>query len=163
MSQTLSPRKASRCLTNKETPHYLSSPHRLLLMNQSQASTVTYFVLLGFPGPWKIQITLFSLILLVYMITLTGNMAIICAVRWNHQLHTPMYMFLANFSFLEIWYVNCTVPNMLVNFLSKTKIVSFSGCFTQFYFFFSLGTTECFFLCAMAYNRYLAICCPLAS
>ncbi|XP_057642389.1 olfactory receptor 11H7-like [Chionomys nivalis] len=130
-------------------------------MNQSQASTVTYFVLLGFPGPWKIQITLFSLILLVYMITLTGNMAIICAVRWNHQLHTPMYMFLANFSFLEIWYVNCTVPNMLVNFLSKTKIMSFSGCFSQFYFFFSLGTTECFFLCAMAYDRYLAICYPL--
>ncbi|XP_038173622.1 olfactory receptor 11H7-like [Arvicola amphibius] len=130
-------------------------------MNQSQASTVTYFVLLGFPGPWKIQITLFSLILLVYMITLTGNMAIICAVRWNHQLHTPMYVFLANFSFLEIWYVNSTVPNMLVNFLSKTKIMSFSGCFTQFYFFFSLGTTECFFLCAMAYDRYLAICYPL--
>ncbi|KAL6032479.1 hypothetical protein STEG23_021757 [Scotinomys teguina] len=133
----------------------------LVIMNKSQASTVTYFVLLGFPGPWKIQISLFSLILLVYMITLTGNMAIICAVKWNHKLHTPMYMFLANFSFLEIWYVTCTVPNMLVNFLSKTKIMSFSGCFTQFYFFFSLGTTECFFLCAMAYDRYLAICYPL--
>ncbi|XP_005087541.1 LOW QUALITY PROTEIN: olfactory receptor 11H7-like [Mesocricetus auratus] len=130
-------------------------------MNKTQVSTVTYFVLLGFPGPWKIQITLFSLILLVYSMTLTGNMAIICAVRWNHQLHTPMYMFLANFSFLEIWYVTCTVPNMLVHFLSESKIISFPGCFTQFYFFFSLGITECFFLCAMAYNRYLAICFPL--
>nr|XP_021494721.1 olfactory receptor 11H7-like [Meriones unguiculatus] len=130
-------------------------------MNKSQVSTVTYFVLLGFPGPWNIQITLFSLILLVYVITLTGNMAIICAVRWNQQLHIPMYMFLANFSFLEIWYVTCTVPNMLVNFLSKTKTMPFSGCFAQFYFFFSLGTTECFLLCAMAYDRYLAICFPL--
>ncbi|XP_046930543.1 olfactory receptor 11H7 [Lynx rufus] len=130
-------------------------------MNKSGISTVTQFVLLGFPGPWKIQIILFSMVLLVYILTLTGNMAIICAVRWDHRLHTPMYVLLANFSFLEIWYVTCTVPNMLVNFLSKTKTISFSGCFTQFYFFFSLGTTECFFLCVMAYDRYLAICCPL--
>ncbi|XP_031791583.1 olfactory receptor 11H7 [Piliocolobus tephrosceles] len=130
-------------------------------MNNSQISTVTQFVLLGFPGPWKIRIIFFSTILLVYILTLTGNMAIICAVRWDHRLHTPMYMLLANFSFLEIWYVTCTVPNMLVNFFSKTKTISFSGCFTQFYFFFSLGTTECFFLCVMAYDRYLAICHPL--
>ncbi|NP_001378558.1 olfactory receptor 11H7 [Equus przewalskii] len=130
-------------------------------MNNSRISTATQFVLLGFPGPWKMQIILFLMILLVYILTLTGNMAIICAVRWEHRLHTPMYMLLANFSFLEIWYVTCTVPNMLVNFLSKTKTISFSGCFTQFYFFFSLGTTECFFLCVMAYDRYLAICRPL--
>ena len=130
-------------------------------MNKSGISTVTQFVLLGFPGPWKMQIIFFSLILLIYILTVTGNIAIICAVRWDHRLHTPMYVFLANFSFLEIWYVTCTVPNMLVNFLSKTKAISFSGCFTQFYFFFSLGTTECFFLCVMAYDRYLAICRPL--
>ncbi|XP_041594891.1 olfactory receptor 11H7 [Vulpes lagopus] len=129
-------------------------------MNKSEISTVTQFVLLGFPGPWKIQIMLFSMILLVYILTLTGNTAIICAVRWDHRLHTPMYVLLANFSFLEIWYVTCTIPNMLVNLLSKTKTISFSGCFAQFYFFFSLGTTECFFLCVMAYDRYLAICHP---
>ncbi|XP_004644093.1 olfactory receptor 11H7-like [Octodon degus] len=130
-------------------------------MNKSGISTVTHFVLLGFPGPWKIQVILFSVILLVYTLTLTGNMAIICAVRWDHRLHTPMYMLLANFSFLEIWYVTCTVPNMLGNFLSKTKTISYAGCFTQFYFFFSLGTTECFCLSLMAYDRYLAICHPL--
>lgn len=117
--------------------------------------------MLGFPGPWKMQTILFFIIFLIYILTVTGNMAIICAVRWDHRLHTPMYMLLANFSFLEIWYVTCTVPNMLVSFLSKTKTISFSGCFTQFYFFFSLGTTECFFLCVMAYDRYLAICRPL--
>ncbi|XP_005412098.1 PREDICTED: olfactory receptor 11H7-like [Chinchilla lanigera] len=130
-------------------------------MNKSGLSTVTHFVLLGFPGPWNIQIVLFSMILLVYMLTLTGNMAIICAVRWDYRLRTPMYMLLANFSFLEIWYVTCTVPNMLVNVLSKTKTISFAGCFTQSYFFFSLGTTECFCLSVMAYDRYLAICHPL--
>ncbi|KAM5339924.1 olfactory receptor 11H7 [Glossophaga mutica] len=130
-------------------------------MNTSGVSTVTQFVLLGFPGPWKTQIILFSMILFIYILTLTGNTTIICAVKWDNRLHTPMYMLLANFSFLEIWYVTCTVPNMLVNFFSKTKTISFSGCFIQFYFFFSLGTTECFFLCVMAYDRYLAICHPL--
>ncbi|XP_049624604.1 olfactory receptor 11H7-like [Suncus etruscus] len=130
-------------------------------MNKSGESTVTQFILLGFPGTWKMQITLFSIIFSVYILTLTGNIAIISAVRCDHRLHTPMYMLLANFSFLEIWYVTCTVPNMLFNFLSETKTISFSGCFTQFYFFFSLGTTECLFLCVMAYDRYLAICHPL--
>ncbi|EPQ01889.1 Olfactory receptor 11H6 [Myotis brandtii] len=72
-----------------------------------------------------------------------------------------MYILLANFSFLEIWYVTSTVPNMLANFLSETSTISFSGCFLQFYFFFSMGTTETFFLSAMAFDRYLAICRPL--
>ncbi|XP_013012750.2 olfactory receptor 11H7-like [Cavia porcellus] len=130
-------------------------------MNKSGISTVTHFVLLGFAGPWNVQIILFSIILFVYTLTLTGNMAIICAVRWDRRLHTPMYVLLANFSFLEIWYVTCTVPNMLGNFLSQTKTISFTGCFIQFYFFFSLGTTESIFLSVMAYDRYLAICHPL--
>ncbi|XP_040825138.1 olfactory receptor 11H4 [Ochotona curzoniae] len=72
-----------------------------------------------------------------------------------------MYFLLGNFAFLEIWYVSSTVPNMLANILSETKAISFSRCFLQFYFFFSLGTTECLFLAVMAYDRYLAICRPL--
>jgi olfactory receptor len=72
-----------------------------------------------------------------------------------------MYILLANFSFLEIWYITSTVPNMLANFLSHTKVISFSGCFLQFYFFFSLGSTECFFLSVMAFDWYLAICRPI--
>uniref|UniRef100_G1PIN6 Olfactory receptor n=1 Tax=Myotis lucifugus TaxID=59463 RepID=G1PIN6_MYOLU len=115
-------------------------------MNRSATHLVTEFVLLGFPGCWEIQIFLFSLFLVIYVLTLLGNGAIICAVRWDPRLHTPMYF---------------TVPNMLTNILSKTKAISFSGCFLQFYFFFSLGTTECLFLAIMAYDRYLAICHPL--
>ncbi|XP_047593987.1 olfactory receptor 11H4 [Lutra lutra] len=132
-------------------------------MNWSAAHIhiVTEFVLLGFPGCLEIQIFLFLLFLLVYVLTLLGNGTIICAVRWDPRLHTPMYFLLGNFAFLEIWYASSTVPNMLVNILSKTKAISFSGCFLQFYFFFSLGTTECLFLAVMAYDRYLAICHPL--
>ncbi|XP_027698961.1 olfactory receptor 11H6-like [Vombatus ursinus] len=129
--------------------------------NGSITYTVTEFVLLGFSGHQKMQNLFFFLILVVYILTLLGNGAIVCAVKCDKQLHTPMYILLGNFAFLEIWYVSSTIPNMLANFLSETKTISFSGCFFQFYFFFSLGTTECFFLSVMAYDRYLAICRPL--
>ncbi|MBZ3876412.1 Olfactory receptor 11H6 [Sciurus carolinensis] len=72
-----------------------------------------------------------------------------------------MYIPLANFPFLEICYINSTVPSMLANFRSESSTISFSGCFLQFYFFFSMGTTETFFLSVMAFDRYLAICKPL--
>ncbi|XP_029808069.1 olfactory receptor 11G2-like [Suricata suricatta] len=90
-----------------------------------------------------------------------GNAAIVCAVRWDQRLHTPMYIFLGNFSLLEICYVTTTVPNMLANFLSTSKSISFVNCFAQFYFFFSFGCDEGLFLCIMAFDRYLAICRPL--
>ncbi|XP_059130477.1 olfactory receptor 11G2-like [Peromyscus eremicus] len=131
------------------------------LSSTSNSSTITGFILLGFPCSREEQILLFVLFFIVYLLTLMGNASIICAVRWDQRLHTPMYLLLANFSFLEIWYVTSTVPNMLANFLSDTKVISFSGCFLQFYFFFSLGSTECFFLAVMAFDRYLAICRPL--
>ncbi|KAM6181677.1 olfactory receptor 11G2-like [Erethizon dorsatum] len=127
----------------------------------SNSSTITGFVLLGFPCPREGQILLFVLFTAVYLLTLMGNASIICAVRSDQRLHTPMYILLANFSFLEICYVTSTVPNMLANFLSDTKVISFSGCFLQFYFFFSLGSTECLFLAVMAFDRCLAICRPL--
>ncbi|XP_034354582.1 olfactory receptor 11G2-like [Arvicanthis niloticus] len=127
----------------------------------SNSSTITGFILLGFPYPREGQILLFVLFFIVYLLILMGNASIICAVYCDQRLHTPMYFLLANFSFLEIWYVTSTVPNMLANFLSDTKVISFSGCFLQFYFFFSFGSTECFFLAVMAFDRYLAICRPL--
>ncbi|XP_007538083.1 olfactory receptor 11G2-like [Erinaceus europaeus] len=130
-------------------------------MKTSNFSSITGFILLGFPCPKEGQSLLFLLFAFVYLLTLMGNGSIICAVYWDQRLHTPMYILLANFSFLEIWYVTSTVPNMLANFLSDTKVISFSGCFLQFYFFFSLGSTECFFLAIMAFDRYLAICRPL--
>uniref|UniRef100_G3U1U8 Olfactory receptor n=1 Tax=Loxodonta africana TaxID=9785 RepID=G3U1U8_LOXAF len=130
-------------------------------MNNSVKSTVTEFVLLGFPGGQEMQISLFSLFFGVYILTMMGNGTIVCAVRWDQRLHTPMYILLGNFAFLEIWYITSTVPSMLANFFSETKTISFAGCFLQFYFFTSLATTETYLLCVMAYDRYLAICHPL--
>ncbi|KAM6202581.1 olfactory receptor 11H4-like [Rhynchocyon petersi] len=130
-------------------------------MNSSMTSTVTEFILLGFSGGQEMQMFLFTLFLGVYLFTTLGNGTIVCAVRWDQRLHTPMYILLENFAFLEIWYITSTVPNMLANFLSEANIISFAGCFLQFYFFTSLGTTEAYLLCIMAYDRYLAICHPL--
>ncbi|XP_039725824.1 olfactory receptor 11H6-like [Pteropus medius] len=145
------------------TIHSLIASVSLTALGSQNTTThfVTEFVLLGFPGPREMQNFFFSLILVVYLLTLLGNGAIVCAVKWDRQLHTPMYLFLGNFAFLEMWYVSTTIPNMLANILSDTKTISFTGCFLQFYFFFSLGTAECFFLSVMAYDRYLAICRPL--
>ncbi|XP_032197658.1 olfactory receptor 11H6-like [Mustela erminea] len=125
------------------------------------SSSVSEFILLGFSYTCEIQVFLFSIFSGTYILTLTGNLCIICAVRWNHRLQTPMYILLANFSFLEIWFITSIVPNMLANLLSETSTISFYGCFLQSYFFFSMGATETFFLSAMAFDRYLAICRPL--
>ncbi|XP_022377332.1 olfactory receptor 11H6-like [Enhydra lutris kenyoni] len=130
-------------------------------VENNHSDPVSEFILLGFPCSWEIQILLFSFFFAIYVLTLTGNLCIISAVWWDNHLHTPMYILLANFSFLEIWYVTSTVPSMLANLLSETSTISFYGCFLQFYFFFSMGTTETFFLSAMAFDRYLAICRPL--
>ncbi|XP_007949303.2 olfactory receptor 11H6-like [Orycteropus afer afer] len=130
-------------------------------MNVSGANTVTEFILLSFPCSREVRVFLFMLFSVTYVLTLMGNGAIVCAVSLDHRLHTPMYILLANFSFLEICYINTTMPNMLGNFLSETKTLSFTACFLQFYFFFSLGITETFLLPLMAFDRYLAICRPL--
>uniref|UniRef100_A0A8C0ZNU0 Olfactory receptor n=1 Tax=Castor canadensis TaxID=51338 RepID=A0A8C0ZNU0_CASCN len=132
-----------------------------LFVSDHSTSTVTEFVLLSFPCSREVQIFLFMLFSVAYILTLMGNRAIVCAVKLDHRLHTPMYLLLANFSFLEICYINTTVPNMLGNFLSETKTISFTSCFIQFYFFFSFGITETFLLPLMAFDRYLAICQPL--
>ena len=130
-------------------------------MNVSGVNTVTEFILLSFPCSGEVQVLLFVLFSVSYILTLMGNGAIVFAVKLDHRLHTPMYTLLANFSFLEMCYINTTVPNMLRNFLSETKTISFTACFLQFYFFFSMGTTETFLLPLMAFDRYLAICRPL--
>ncbi|XP_060639238.2 olfactory receptor 6F1-like [Anolis sagrei] len=122
---------------------------------------VTEFILLGFPGPQSLQMSNFMLFLIMYLLILLGNMAIILLVITNCCLHTPMYFFLCNLSFLEIWYTTASIPKILAIFLGKSRSISFTACVTQMYFIFSLGSTEHFMLSAMAYDRYLAISSPL--
>lgn len=124
-------------------------------------SQLVQFRILGFPGPLSLQYLFFSLLLITYLITLLSNSAIITITLIERRLHTPMYYYLRNLSFLEICYVSVTVPKILSTITSHGRSISLYGCMTQMFFFFALGSTECFLFSLMAYDRYLAICQPL--
>ncbi|XP_068129327.1 olfactory receptor 10G7-like [Hyperolius riggenbachi] len=124
-------------------------------------SLVTEFILIGLPHHEKMKIPLFLFFLCIYLCTLLGNVALILAVQGDPRLHRPMYLFLLNLSFLDIWLSTVTLPKMLTNFLNSTGTISFQGCIAQLYFFHFFGSTECFLYTVMAYDRFLAICRPL--
>ncbi|XP_074783276.1 LOW QUALITY PROTEIN: olfactory receptor 6F1-like, partial [Athene noctua] len=114
-----------------------------------------------FPGHQYLKMSLFVLFFIMYILALLGNFSIMVLVRSHPQLHTPMYFFLCNLSFLEIWYTTACVPKALAVLLGGDPTISFDHCLLQMYFVFSLGCTEYFLLAAMAYHRCLAICFPL--
>ncbi|KAG9465344.1 hypothetical protein GDO78_018481 [Eleutherodactylus coqui] len=97
----------------------------------------------------------------IYALTITGNLIIIAIIKQESHLHKPMYFFLANLSFLEIFCTSTITPKALRNLLQESKSISFVGCFTQMFFFVALGGSECVLLTVMAYDRYIAICQPL--
>ncbi|XP_028359897.1 olfactory receptor 1052-like [Phyllostomus discolor] len=122
---------------------------------------VKEFLLVGLTENPNLQIPLFLLFTLIYFMTLVGNWGMIALIRVNAQLHTPMYFFLSNLSFCDICYSTVFTPKMLVNFLSKHKSSTFSGCVLQSFFFAVYVTTEAILLSMMAYDRYVAIANPL--
>ncbi|XP_037698041.1 olfactory receptor 11A1 [Choloepus didactylus] len=122
--------------------------------------TITEFVLLGFYNIPELHLLFFIVFTVIYASIIIGNMLIIVAVISSQRLHTPMYFFLGNLSFLEILYTSTVMPKMLEGFLQEAAI-SVAGCLFQFFTFGSLATAECFLLAVMAYDRYLAICFPL--
>ncbi|XP_035572348.2 olfactory receptor 9S13-like [Canis lupus baileyi] len=119
------------------------------------------FVLEGFGGGLETQALLFTLFLALYMVTLLGNILMIIIITLDARLHSPMYFFLKNLSFVDLCYSSVIAPNALANFFSSSKVITFAGCATQFFFISLLATTECFFLGVMAYDRFMAICSPL--
>ncbi|XP_059587687.1 olfactory receptor 6F1-like [Alligator mississippiensis] len=124
-------------------------------------SSVQEFILLGFPGTWYFRFSLSVVFSVMYALTVTGNASIIALVWTTACLHTPMYYFLCNLSFLEIWYTTTCVPKAVGVLLGNSQTISFTVCILQLFLIFSLGSTECFLLAVMAYDRYLAICHPL--
>ncbi|XP_004585540.2 olfactory receptor 5AN6 [Ochotona princeps] len=131
------------------------------ITGKKNSTTVTRFILLGFSEFPKLTFVLFSAFLGIYLMTVSWNVSLITLIRMDSHLHTPMYFFLSNLSFLDISYISTTVPKMLADFLQKHKFISFMGCTLQYFFFSGLGLTECCLLAAMAYDRYVAICSPL--
>ncbi|XP_075045762.1 olfactory receptor 1G1-like [Mixophyes fleayi] len=133
----------------------------MVRLKMGNDSTVTEFILLGFPDVLSIQVTLFCTFFMFYALTFIGNVIIIVVTSAGTELRTPMYFFLSNLSFLEILYTSVTTPKMLLNFLLKNSSISFTACLAQMYFFIALGSIECTLLAVMAFDRYVAICNPL--
>ncbi|XP_029441694.1 olfactory receptor 1019-like [Rhinatrema bivittatum] len=130
-------------------------------MEQMNETTVKEFLLLGLTEHKELRVPLFVMFLAMYLMNLLGNGTMISVIGGNSQLHTPMYFFLCNLSFVDMCFTSVTVPKMLSNLISNKKTIPFSQCITQLYFFIVFAGSECILLSVMAYDRYVAICNPL--
>ncbi|CAI9168691.1 unnamed protein product [Rangifer tarandus platyrhynchus] len=119
------------------------------------------FILLGFADhPW-LQLPLFIILLITYPMAMMGNIAIILVSKLDPRLHSPMYFFLTNLSFLDMCYTTSIVPQMLFNLGTSKKTISYMGCAVQLYFFHMMAGAESLLLAVMSFDRYVAICKPL--
>ncbi|XP_050791782.1 olfactory receptor 5V1-like [Gopherus flavomarginatus] len=135
--------------------------HLIEKAEEDNQTIITEFILLGFGNLPELQLLLFLVFLVIYIVTMSGNIFIFALVVADQHLHTPMYYFLGNLSCLETCYISTILPRVLVSLLTGDRTISVSGCFAQFYCFVCFITTECYLLAAMSYDRYLAICKPL--
>ena len=128
---------------------------------EENMTQISAFILLGFGNLHGVQYLLFGVFLVIYVLTLLGNIVILTVVLADLSLHSPMYFFLGHFFFLEIGYTTTIEPMMLRTLLSDHVPISFPDCACQFYFFAALVATECFLLAVMSYDHFIAICNPL--
>ncbi|XP_057353018.1 olfactory receptor 5H2-like [Manis pentadactyla] len=130
-------------------------------MDTENATLLTEIVLTGLIYQPEWQIPLFLLFLVIYLITVVGNIGLVTLIWNDSRLHIPMYLFLGCLAFVDTSLSSTVTPKMLVSFFTKSKMISFSECLVQFFSFVVTATTECFLLASMAYDRYVAICNPL--
>ncbi|XP_024425352.2 olfactory receptor 2D3 [Desmodus rotundus] len=130
-------------------------------MGEENQTFVAEFIFLGLSRDLQTQILLFILFLIIYLLTVLGNLLIIILTFMDSRLHTPMYLFLRNLSFADLCFSTSIVPQVLVHFLVNRKTISFGGCVAQIFVFLLVGCTECALLAVMFYDRYVAVCKPL--
>uniref|UniRef100_G3SNC7 Olfactory receptor n=2 Tax=Loxodonta africana TaxID=9785 RepID=G3SNC7_LOXAF len=130
-------------------------------MVEENCTVVTEFILQGLSDIPELRVFLFLFFLLIYGITVVGNLGMIALIQVSSQLHTPMYFFLSHLSFVDFCYSTIIVPKTLANIINKDKAISFLECMVQFYLFCAYGLTEVNLLAVMAYDRFVAICSPL--
>ncbi|XP_044536807.1 olfactory receptor 1038-like [Gracilinanus agilis] len=130
-------------------------------MAKGNHSEVTEFILLGLTTRPELQVVLFIIFLIIYSVSVVGNLSLILLIQVSAHLHTPMYFFLSHLAFVDFCLTSAITPNMLVNFVQETNVISFHACAIQVYCFISLVNMEIFLLAAMAYDRYVAIGNPL--
>ncbi|XP_011854131.1 PREDICTED: olfactory receptor 5AL1-like [Mandrillus leucophaeus] len=130
-------------------------------MAKGNHSSVTEFILLGLTDNPELQVILFGVFLLIYLVTVMGNLGLIVLIQISPQLHTPMYFFLSHLAFVDFYGTSAITPNTLVNSLREIKSMSFYACATQVCCFITFSVWELLLLSVMAYDRYVAICNPL--
>lgn len=130
-------------------------------MGREDQTWMSEFILLGLSSCWETQVSLFVLFLAMYLMTVLRNFLIILLIRLDSRLNTPMYVFLSILSFVDICYINSTVPQMLIHFLSAQKSIPFYSCVLQLFISLAMSSPELFLLEAMAYDRCVAVCRPL--
>ncbi|XP_004429498.1 PREDICTED: olfactory receptor 8S1-like [Ceratotherium simum simum] len=124
-------------------------------------STITEFILIGLSDNPLIEALFFVVFLGIYLLTLMGNLTMMLVIRADSHLHTPMYFFLSNLSFLDLCLSSVTVPKLMEDLLSEKQTISVEGCLTQVFFVFLTAGNEACLLSVMAYDRYAAVCHPL--
>ncbi|XP_031240410.1 olfactory receptor 484-like [Mastomys coucha] len=133
----------------------------MAFLEDGNNTAVTEFILLGLTDDPVLRVVLFTMILCIYLVTVSGNLSTILLIRVSSQLHHPMYFFLSHLGSVDIGYSSSVTPNMLANFLVKQNTISYLGCSIQFGSAAFFGGLECFLLAVMAYDRFVAICNPL--
>ncbi|XP_032751788.1 olfactory receptor 469 [Rattus rattus] len=133
----------------------------MAFLEDGNHTAVTEFILLGLTDDPVLKVILFTIILCIYLVTVSGNLSTILLIRVSSQLHHPMYFFLSHLASVDIGYSSSVTPNMLVNFLVERSTISYLGCTIQLGSGAFFGTLECFLLATMAYDRFIAICNPL--
>ncbi|XP_075042062.1 olfactory receptor 8G17-like [Mixophyes fleayi] len=132
-----------------------------MFLNAINQTMMTYFIIKGITDVPELQAPVFLLVLLIYLLTLGGNMTILLLICLDQHLHTPMYFFLSNLSIVDLSSINITLHKVLLIFIAGDNTISYIACITQLYIFASLTGHELLILTAMSYDRYVAICKPL--
>ncbi|XP_053330061.1 olfactory receptor 1361-like [Spea bombifrons] len=135
----------------------VSFPNKAMFFSNSSLR----YALLGFSDFPFMQMYLFLIFLIMYLLTVLGNLVILSCVVFDQRLHSPMYYFLGNLSLVDICFTSSTIPTLLSSFVSDARSLSFPACITQMFSFITFGNLENNLLAVMAYDRYVAICSPL--
>ena len=140
---------------------FISPGSQFLHMEPGNNTQFSEFFLLGFSEDPELQPLIFGLFFSMYLIAVFGNLLIILVTISECHLHTPMYFFLSNLSFVDICFTSTTIPKMLKNIQTQSKVITYEGCIIQVYFYIFFAGLDDFLLTVMAYDRFVAICRPL--